>query len=169
MNADLYCIIAGEDVTIRPIRATDTAMEAEFIRQLSPETKYYRFLGGIRELSPAALAKLCDVDGKQSMAYVATVQRNGRETEIGVSRYAPDSDSKVHEMAVTVADEWQCCGLGATLMKQLIQSAQDNGVKKLYSTDFAENAAMKALARQFGMSANPDPNEPRQVTYSLIL
>jgi hypothetical protein len=37
-------------------------------------TKHYRFLGGVKELSPAELKRLCDVDGRHSMAFVATVQ-----------------------------------------------------------------------------------------------
>src|ERR1700727_1863165 len=80
--------IAGEAVTIRPIRLTDVAMESEFIHRLSPETKHFRFLAGVRELPAEELARFCDVDVKHSMAFVATVRQNGREVEIGVSRYA---------------------------------------------------------------------------------
>jgi hypothetical protein len=43
--------INGEEVTIRPLHATDTAMEAEFVRRLSVEARRYRFLGGVKELS----------------------------------------------------------------------------------------------------------------------
>lgn len=85
--------IAGEVVTIRPIRVADAEMEAEFIRRLSPQTKHYRFFGGVKELSPSEVAQLCEVDGRHSMAFVATIRRGGRETEIGVSRYAPNSRS----------------------------------------------------------------------------
>lgn len=161
--------IAGEVVTIRPIRIADAEMEAEFIRRLSPQTKHYRFLGGVRELSPTEVAHLCEVDGRHSMAFVATIRRGGRETEIGVSRYAPNSRSDVREIAVTVADEWQHRGLGTMLMKQLIQSAQCNGVKQLYSIDLSDNAAMRALAEDLGMSANRDPTDPNQMIYSLQL
>jgi len=156
-------------VTIRPIRIADAEMEADFIRRLSPQTKHYRFFGGVRELSPTEVSRLCDVDGRHSMAFVATIRRDGRETEIGVSRYAPNSRSDVREIAVTVADEWQHKGLGTMLMKQLIQSAQCNGVKQLYSIDLSDNAAMRSLAKDLGMSANRDPNDPHQTIYSLQL
>jgi len=102
---------------------------------LSAEAKHFRFLGAVRELPLDELARLCDVDGKHSMAFVATVSRNGREMEIGVSRYAPNSRSDVREIAVTVADEWHHRGVGTLLMKQLIQTARTNGVKQLYSVD----------------------------------
>ena len=116
MNQEMYATIAGETVTIRPIRMTDVDMESDFIRRLSPEAKHFRFLGGVNTLPPEELTRLCDVDGKHSMAFVATVVRNGREMEIGVSRYSPNSRSEVREMAVTVVDEWQHHGLGVTLM-----------------------------------------------------
>ena len=169
MPTDSQLTIAGKVVTIRPIRITDTDMEAAFIRRLSPQTKRYRFLGGVKELSTSEVSRLCDVDGRHSMAFVATIRDDGRETEIGVSRYAPNSSSDVREIAVTVADDWQRKGLGTMLMKQLIQSAQSNGVKHLYSIDLADNAAMRALAGDLGMSASRDPNDLQQTIYSLAL
>lgn len=161
--------IGGEVVTIRPIRLTDATMEAEFIRQLSPQTKHYRFFGGVKELSAAEVSRLCDVDGKHSMAFVATISREGREVEIGVSRYAENSDQDVREIAVTVADEWQHKGLGTKLMERLIQSARSNGVSRLYAIELADNTAMHALAEDLGMSSCRDPSDSRQVIYSLQL
>jgi GNAT superfamily N-acetyltransferase len=156
-------------VTIRPIRIADAEMEAEFIRRLSPQSKHYRFFGGVRELSPIQIAHLCEVDGKHSMAFVATIRRGGQEMEIGVSRYAPNSQSDVREIAVTVADEWQHKGLGIKLMQQLIQSAHCNGVKQLYSIELSDNTAMRALAKDLNMSARSDPDDPHQIIYSLQL
>ena len=169
MQTESYPTIDGEMVTIRPIRLTDTAMETDFIRRLSPLTKHYRFLGGVKELSPAQVLQLCDVDGRHSMAFVATIRRDGREVEIGVGRYAPNSRSDVREIAVTVADEWQHKGLGTKLMDQLIQSARCSGVKQLYSVELSDNAAMRALANDLHMSAHRDPDDPHQIIYSLSL
>jgi RimJ/RimL family protein N-acetyltransferase len=164
-----HATIAGEVVTIRPIRITDADMEAAFIRRLSPQTKHYRFLGGVKELAPGEVSRLCDVDGKHSMAFVATIRHDGRETEIGVSRYAPNSRSDVREIAVTVADAWQHKGLGTMLMKQLLESARSNGVKHLYSIALSDNAAMRALAKDLGMTAKRDPSDSQQTVYSLAL
>lgn len=169
MIQDLHPQIAGETVTIRPIRANDLEMEQGFIRRLSPAAKHYRFLGGVRELPPHELTSLCDVDGKNSMAFVATVLRNGQEVEIGVSRYSPAAGATTREIAVTVADEWQHRGLGATLVKQLIDTAKLNGVTRLYSVDLVDNVGMAALARDLRMTSMPDPSDPCQVIYSLAL
>jgi GNAT superfamily N-acetyltransferase len=161
--------VAGEQVKIRPIRLDDVGMEAEFIRRLSPESKRFRFLGGVNELPLRELTRLCEVDGKHSMAFVATVSRGDREIEIGVSRYAENSKADIREIAVAVADEWQHKGLGALLLKRLIDYAKFNGVRLLYSVDLAGNAAMAALARELGMTATRDPGDSGQTIYSLSL
>jgi GNAT superfamily N-acetyltransferase len=166
---ELHSTIDGEAVTIRPIRITDGEMEAEFVRRLSPQTKHYRFFGGVRELPPAEVARLCNVDGTHSMAYVATIRRGDKEIEIGVSRYSPDSRADVREMAVTVADEWQHKGLGTLLMRHLIEFARSNGVKQLYSVELSDNTAMRALAKDLGMSAATQPDDPAYTIYSLQL
>lgn len=168
-TSDLHPTVAGESITIRPIRMTDVAMEAAFVRKLSLQTKHFRFFGGVKELSPAELTRFCEVDGLHSMAFVATLQKDGAETEIGVGRYAPNSRADAREMAVTIADDWQHRGLGKLLVNQLVASARDYGVRQLYSVDLADNSAMRELANELGMSAASDPNDVRQVIYSLAL
>jgi len=75
ITANLHVTVAGELLTIRPIFVTDVAMEAEFVRKLSPQTRQYRFFGGVREQSPAQLKLFREVHGRHSMAFVATVQK----------------------------------------------------------------------------------------------
>ena len=169
MRKNSTLAIAGETVTIRPIRLTDVAMEAEFIHRLSAEAKHFRFLAGVRELPAEELTQLCDVDVKHSMAFVATVRKDGQEVEIGVSRYAPNSHLDVREVAVTVADEWQHKGLGASLMNQLIQTARVQVIKQLYSVNLSDDTAMSTLAHELNMSSIRDPSDPNQTIYSLTL
>jgi GNAT superfamily N-acetyltransferase len=159
--------VAGELVTIRPIRATDALMESDFVRKLSPLTKHYRFLGGLKELTPAQAKAFCEIDGRHSMAFVATVKEDGHEIEIGVGRYAPNSQADVREMAVTISDDWQHKGLGKCLVLQLMASARDYGVTRLYSLELSENSEMRELAQELGMSSTKDPDDANQVFYSL--
>ena len=168
-TASEHLMVADESVTLRPINPADSSMEDTFVRNLSVETKHYRFLGGVKELSPAELERLCNVDGRHSMAFVATVQENGHEKEIGVSRYAECSSDGVGEMAVTVADAWQHKGLGQLLVGRLIAYARSHGMKQLYSLDLMDNTAMRELAGELGMGVKGDPDDANQVIYSLTL
>jgi len=156
-------------ITIRPIRLTDADMEAGFMRRLSPESKHFRFLGGVKELSPQMLKSFCNVDGHYSMAFVATVEENGEETQIGVSRYAPNANEDFREMAVTVADDWQQQGIGVLLTDKLVEFARGHGIKRLYSIDLADNTAMRKLAKDIGMRSSRDPEDAHHVIYSLTL
>jgi GNAT superfamily N-acetyltransferase len=164
-----YPTIDGQVVTIRPIRITDAGMEADFVRALSPQSRHFRFLGGIKELSPQQVKMFCEVDGKYSMAFVATVVEQGKEVQIGVSRYAANSKDNTREMAVTVADKWQKKGLGKLLLKQLIEFAKGHGITQLYSIGMANNTAMRELAADLGMAVTTDPDDSGRVLYSLPL
>ena len=68
---------------------------------------------------------MCKVDGPHNMAFVATVEEEGREVEVGVCRYAPGTRPDVREMAVTVADDWQHTELAKLLMNHLLASASN--------------------------------------------
>lgn len=163
------CELAGKQITIRPITKQDMALEADFIRQLSAETKHYRFFGGVNSASEAMLESLCDVDGENAMAFVATLEEMGREVEIGVSRYAIGDETDVHEIALTVADRWQHQGLGKLLMMHLIDYAKAHGVKAIFSVELADNNSMRLLAKDLGMTAKVDPQDIHQMIYSLTL
>ena len=166
--------IAGQTITIRPMCRTDAEMEQEFVRALSPESKHFRFLGAVRELTPEEVRRFCEVDGHESMAFVALVrEQSGSGTVgskiVGVSRYAPNAGGTTREIAITVADDWQHRGIGTRLAHALIQHAREHGVSKLYSIDLSDNAHMRRLAADLGMKATPDPDDTHQVIYSLSL
>ena len=156
-------------VTLRPIRSTDSAIEAGFVRNLSAATKHYRFFCALKELSSEEVSRFCNVDGPHSMAHVATVRDEGREIEIGVCRYAPGSKPDVREMAVTIADEWQHTELAKLLMERLLISAKQYGIRQLYAVELEDNQAMRNFAKEVGMTAKRDPSDASQVIYSLGL
>jgi acetyltransferase len=48
----------GTEVVIRPIRPEDAAIEQDFVRGLSDDSRYNRFMGQLRELAPRKLQYL---------------------------------------------------------------------------------------------------------------
>lgn len=164
-------IIDGKPVTIRPISPDDLELEKAFIDRLSPTTKHFRFLGGVRQVPTHLLKEFCNVDFDHTAAFIATTYESGEEREIGVVRYAQDEhdDDNVREMAITIADEWQNKGLDTWLAQQLFDFAKDHGIRELYSIELSDNNHMRALADSLGMSASHDPDDAHQVIYSLTL
>ncbi len=159
----------GTRVLIRPIRTEDREREEDFINRLSPESRRFRFLGTIKEASPALVHQLVDIDPAHQMAFVALVHDNGTLLEVGVSRYSATDHDRHCEFAVTVADEWRNRGLGVLLMRHLIDLARSKGFEQMFSNDAADNSAMKELASHLGFRRQLDPDDPTQATHTLDL
>ncbi len=158
-------------VLIRPITAADRDMERGFIEALSPESRRFRFLGQMRSPSEALLTQLTVLDPVHQVAFAAVVAGAGAgvETLIGVSRFSTDATGGICECAVTVAEDWQCRGVGTLLMNHLIAIARSRGIKYMYSIDDARNTKMHELARHLGFTSRVDTLDTRQVIHELHL
>ncbi|MFN3984176.1 MAG: GNAT family N-acetyltransferase [Rhodocyclaceae bacterium] len=149
----------GTTITIRPIKPEDADLEIEFVRKLSPETKYYRFMNTMRELPPAMVARLTQIDYDREMAFVATIEPDGQEVEVGVCRYAVNPDGESCEFAVVVADDWQHRGLARKLMGILIETARNRGLKYMNGVFLASNERMLKFVQGLGFVLSNDPED----------
>ena len=141
----------GTLIHIRPIRPDDAEMEQVFVQGLSPDSRYLRFMNTIRELSPAQLARMTQIDYDREMAFVATTEHEGQVIEIGVCRYAINPDGESCEFAIVVGDQWQGRGLARRL--------------KYMTGDFlAENTRMLKFVSSLGfiLSSHPEDSGLRQ-------
>ena len=77
----------GTPVTLRPIRAADARIEQEFVRSLSDEARYFRFMDMLRELSPQMLRQMTEIDYHNQMALIAVTPSHNYEVQIAVGRY----------------------------------------------------------------------------------
>lgn len=159
----------GSAITIRPIRPDDAEREREFIENLSPETRYHRFLSGMLHPSKELLNKLTDIDHHRDEAYIALTEENGKPVQIGASRYYSDADGKSCECAVIVTDAWQKRGLGTVLMQRLIKTAKARRIERMYSIDTVENADMYEFAAFHGFKREANPEDHTQVIHTLSL
>jgi len=144
----------GAEVTLRPIRPEDAAIEAEFVRNLSVESRYYRFMDHLRELPPYMLSHFTEVDYRDHMALIATVDEGSAERQIGVARYVVIPGTLRCEFAIVVADAWQRRGIGSILMEQLIAAAQARGLQSMYGEVLPANSKMLALMQRLGFTAS---------------
>jgi len=145
----------GLDYRIRPITAADAAREREFIVNLSPESRHARFMYAMREPSPDLVHRLVEVDGVRHRALVAVIGSGEQERIIGVARYGADEHGPDCEFAVAVADDWQCRGVGTTLVRRLFADAARAGFGAIYGTMLADNARMLDLANHLGLEVEP--------------
>jgi len=159
----------GTPVTIRPIRPEDSGMEQEFVRHLSEDFRYFRFMGSVRELAPKKLKFFTEIDYDRHMAFVATIMREDKELEIGVARYVATDDPDSCEFAVTVNDAWQGTGVAGLLMISLEDAAREHGFKTMEGIVLASNHKMLKFARQLRFRSHRIPGEADTVHLELQL
>lgn len=153
--------IEGELLALRPIRKDDADRLQTFMKSLSAESRYFRFLDAIRELPPQLLRCFVEVDFTRDMA-LAVVQGYGESDErvIAVGRYFGDEDSRSCEFALAVSDAWQHHGLGHHLMSELLASAASHGYQHIHGDVLAENSQMLKLMRHLGFAVRSSTEDP---------
>jgi acetyltransferase len=163
----------GTDVTIRPIRPEDAEIEKEFVQNLSAETKYFRFMNTLRELTQPMVVRLTQIDYDREMAFIATVKaeesETGSEIEVGVCRYAVNPDGESCEFAIVVADDWQHRGLARKLMGVLIETARDKGLKYMNGDFLSQNERMLKFVGSLGFVLTKSVDDPSLVHGVLAL
>ena len=157
-------VMPGDRVAwLRPLRAGDVCAEQHFFNGLSLDSRHQRFHFGLRELSPALLKLLTDVDQRLHRAWVIEAEEPGRPV-IADARFVCDPEQpSTAEFALAVADDWQGRGLGRRLMAHLVLEARRQGVRQLFGDVLAENRRMLALMREFGARLQPHPDGPQLV------
>jgi acetyltransferase len=143
-------LVDGQRITVRPIGRDDAGLEAEFVRHLSAESRYKRFMSTITELSPGKLAEMTDVDQVRHVALAAIAGLDGQPAFAGVARYIVDTSGRRCEFAIAVGDAWQGSGLAGLLMQALIDVARARGLAVMEGDVLRTNRKMLRFARQLG-------------------
>ncbi len=151
----------GTDITIRPIRPEDAELEKDFVHGLSDDTKYFRFMETLQELTPTMLVRFTQIDYDREMAMMAVTVIADKEVELGIARYITNPDAESCEFALVVSDAWQHKGLGHKLMTALMDVARDKGLKRMEGEVLARNQAMLRLVTSLGFNVETDPDDPK--------
>ncbi|RBP81138.1 GNAT family N-acetyltransferase [Marinomonas rhizomae] len=158
-----------EIATVRPVLPRDSGILADFVRSMSHETRYFRFISNIEELTPRMLASMSHIDYDREMALLAVIQRDDQDLLIGTARYIDNFDDQSCEFAVVLGDEFQGLGLASYLMRQLMQVAADKGIRVMKGIVLAENKRMIEFCRHLGFTIQRDPEDFGQVIASIKL
>lgn len=149
----------GTDLVIRPIRPEDAEIEARFIRELSPEAKYFRFMSTLQELSQEMLVRFTQIDYHNEMALIAVAYGDDGEEQVGVARYTTNLDKESCEFAIVVSDRWQGKGIAHLLMQNLMDCARDRDLSRMEGQVLSNNHRMLQLVESLGFQVRSDPDE----------
>jgi len=143
----------GRRLELRPVRPEDAALEQEFVRKLSSESRYFRFHHGLAELSTAMLVRFTQIDYDCEMAFIALHETaDGKLEEVATSRYVQEADGETCEFALVVSDTWQGHGLGSAMMRAIIEHARSRGLLRMRGDVLFENHRMLRLMQHMGFS-----------------
>jgi acetyltransferase len=146
----------GTRLCIRPLRPDDREREIEFINSLSERSRYMRLMTPLKFLPPHLLDRLMDIDYDRRMAFVATVEHEGREQFIGIARYGETDRRNCVEIGITVTDPWQRRGIARLLVAELTRFARWRGIRCLEGIVLPDNFAMIELAKSLGFHVRHD-------------
>jgi acetyltransferase len=168
----------GGEYTIRPIHPDDATMLKKLVSELSPQSRYFRFVSSMAELPPAMLARFTLIDYDREMALVAVIKERTADAEgeiteteriVGVSRYVTNPDQSSCEFALVVADDFNGKGLGSRLMESIMDVAREKGLSEIEGLVLANNTGMLKLMRGLGYQVKSYQDDPdfKLVTHSL--
>lgn len=150
----------GLPVFVRPIRPEDAELVQEFVRNLSDESRYNRFMSSIKQLSQNTLVRFTQLDYDREVALTMIHQSKDNEEEmLSIARYTTDPDMQVCEFAISVSDDWQGQGIGYIMMNLLFDAARHQGLKIMRGEILTANTGMQKLTRKLGFQIRKDPDD----------
>ncbi|TFW17412.1 bifunctional acetate--CoA ligase family protein/GNAT family N-acetyltransferase, partial [Duganella callida] len=141
----------GGEILLRPIRPEDAPQHQLFFNALDSDDVRLRFFSAMRELPPAQLARLTQIDYDRAMAFIATRSgADGQPETLGVVRAVTDADNQSAEFAVIVRSDLKGRGLGHILFQKLVDYFRAHGTGEIVGDALAENTGVQNLIRRFG-------------------
>lgn len=132
------------------VRPHNKKQISEGLRDMSPESIRYRFLGSKRDFSEQELQYLTTLDGWNHYA-IGVEERTELKRGVAIIRMVRSSELETEaEIAITIIDEYQKKGLGLFLMNLMMLAAYERKIEKLSFTFLPQNEAISKLIARIG-------------------
>jgi len=136
----------GALVFMRPSEPGDRAAIERLDQELSPESRYFRYLTGGAGISPEARVGRTEGGSAEEFGFVALDEG----TVVGYAFYAREPGAAVAEVAFEVADAYQGRGLGTLFLEHLATHAHEHGIHRFTAIAMAQNKRMIEVFRDAG-------------------
>jgi GNAT superfamily N-acetyltransferase len=157
---------------IRAAGPADADRIRDFVCRLSPRSQYFRFFASVAPPSTGLLRALCGITGSADI--LVLTDSRGNILGHGMAADTRAADTRAAETRATggrveaniglvIADDWQHCGLGTTLLSMLVSRAARRGVDALVLDVLPDNARMR------GIIARRWPDAPTERTRDAIV
>lgn len=141
-------LTTGARVRIRHVRAEDEPLIAAAINSSSRETLLHRFFSPIRKVSPEQLRRMLVLDPTRETCIVGVLTTATDHRIVCGARYVKLAKLDTAEIALTVHDEFQHCGLGTMLLRILARLALAENLVRFEAEVLSSNHKMLSLLRK---------------------
>jgi acyl-CoA hydrolase/ferredoxin/GNAT superfamily N-acetyltransferase len=149
----------GQQVLIRPVKATDEPALQRLYYSLSDQDVFLRFMGSNPHFPHHRMQAMTVVDYDRRVALVAVRGPLGNEEILGIGRYDIAAEGDIAEVAFTVRDDFRRKHLGKKLLHHLMAIARGKGVKGFRAEILAQNKSMMKLFNTAGTSINSSEDD----------
>lgn len=136
----------GRTLRMRPVRANDAEGLRAFFTSLSPRSLHARFFGVCTPEMALRYAPAV-VDYVRDFGVVGEL---GDEIVAVAHYFGSQKRPQIAEVAFTIADRLQNCGVGTQLLEKLATAARPNGIERFEAEVLAENQPMLDVFLTFG-------------------
>jgi ribosomal protein S18 acetylase RimI-like enzyme len=140
----------GRKIEIRALTPDDRIGFLAAVDRTSTQSLYRRFFASRRKFTDQEIHDYLHVDFVSHVALVASLQEGAQGVIVGGARYILVQPGRA-EVALTVEDAYQGRGIGAILMRHLVNIAREAGLKVLIAEVLPDNAAMLNLFAKSGL------------------
>lgn len=140
----------GRQIEIRALKPADENDMLAAVGRASAQSLHRRFFGAKRHFSESEKAFFLNVDFVNHVALVAVAADADRHFIVGGGRYVVVRPGTA-EVAFAVTDDYQGHGIGAALMRHLVQLARDAGIKEFIAEVLPENLPMLKVFQRCGL------------------
>ena len=136
---------------------------ARFHRTISERSVYFRYLhliGLSQRIAHERLTRVCFIDYARDMALVAEQHDDLNPPVIlAVGRLMRIRGANEAEFAILVADAVQRQGLGAELLRRLVQIGRDQKLARIVASIDLDNRDMQIVSERIGFTVSYDRHE----------
>ena len=140
----------GSAAVVRSANPADRAELRRFFSDLSPESRYRRFMGATN-VADDLIDRFCSPDPSKGLTLLVLRPVRGKDHVVAAASYFAVTNTTA-EVAFAVDDHFQGKGLATLLLARLAESARTAGFRTFEAETLADNQAMLGVFHHSGFA-----------------
>lgn len=153
-----YCAIDmlrdGDEAHVRSVHQGDQGILSEIIRNLSPHSRYFRYLSAKDEPTNIDLTNFIETSVPRHVALIAYTLQNHEEKWLGVGEFFDRECTDSAELAFAVKEAHQERGVATMLLRHLTAIGRLAGLKHFEAFVHPQNTKMLSVFQKCGLPAH---------------